>query len=125
MEQVTTVEKSRNGWRAETAVNLENRVLKVQTRANTGGGIATWASVHNVEGNGLLSHVLMKDYSTAVKVNLVARCTEKAIRSQHAEILLNLEKVKESVTLFYQAPAANAGNWKTVIAPLSESSVGV
>lgn len=120
----TTVEKTKSGWRADTTIDLsEKQVLKLQTRSNTNGGVATWASVHHVEENGMLAHVLMKDYSAAVRIDITVRCTEKVVRGQHEHVLMHLDAIKQSVKAFYGPQEPSNPTWQsylTAMQPVAE-----
>lgn len=122
----TMVEKSKTGWRAETVIDLpENKILKLHTRHSTNGGVATWASVHHVEGNGMLAHVLTKDFSTALREEPAARCTEKIVRNQHEVVLGFLDVIKQSIQAFYGPKAASSdAEWKSYLLPIKFGAVG-
>lgn len=122
----TNVDKAKTGWRAETSIDLNDKqVLKLNTRSNTRGGIATWASVHEVQDNGMLAHVLMQDFSTAVRIDTTVRCTEKAVRRQHDVVLSFLEQIKQSVQAFYGPKEPTSGaSWQSYLVPVQIGAVG-
>ena len=120
----TTVEKATSGWRAETSIDLSDKqVLKLQTRSNPSGGIATWGSVHSVEGNDRLVHTLTKDFSTALRIDTTVRCTEKVVRAQHEAVLIWLDAIKQSVKAFYgPEKASSEASWQSYLAPVNSAA---
>jgi hypothetical protein len=93
--------KGRDGWKAETHIELDNgRHLSITTRKGN-GGLRTGAQAYRIE-NGFMTFVLFGDYSATVATG-PARCTEKTVAELHRQALAKLDEVKAAVAAFYSA----------------------
>ena len=100
----TTVRKGRDGWAAESRVDLGNgRVLTVKTSKGAYGGLTTWASVSVRDGD-FLSHRLYQDFSKGIITSNPSRVTAKVVEAQHA--LINLDEVLAMVEQHYSKEIA-------------------
>mgnify|MGYP001022612851 CR=1 FL=1 len=101
----TTISKGRDGWDAETVIDLEtkNRVLIITTH-KVNGGVANRATV-NTKKDGFLSWDLFGDFSKRT-VFKGTRCTEKTVRALHQQALDAVEQIKAEAAAFYQVKDA-------------------
>ena len=94
--------KGRDGWKAETHIDLNNgRHLSITTRKGKGGGLRAGAQAYRIE-NGFMIYELFGDYFEKLATS-PSRCTEKAVAELHRQALLKLDEVRESVAKFYAA----------------------
>jgi hypothetical protein len=102
MTMDTRIEKDiRNGWKAKTYVKLaDGRVLEVATYKTYNGALLTVAIAHQVTEGGFLSYTLYKDYNKRLETT-TARCTEKAVKEQHARHLGAMDAIVSDVAAFY------------------------
>jgi hypothetical protein len=103
MEMTTRISKGRDGWEANTQMDMQeaNRVLIVTTRKMT-GGMVTRAMVNTDSGSGFLSWNLFGDFSTRTQYKGV-RCTEKTVRDLHQQALAAIEQTLAAARAHYQA----------------------
>jgi hypothetical protein len=99
----TTVKKGRDGFEAETNIEMApGRVLCIHTCKTSGGGVRTSATLFKVEQHGR-SYRIPGDYSKTILIDRDARCTEKTVRAQHCEAIGVFEcRVKGEVFDFYK-----------------------
>lgn len=108
----TTVRKDHYGhWRATTQVEFDpdaKRVLEVYTGKNSRGDLYTSASVHKLEGNAK-THMVFQDFHK-VMATVRVRCTEKAVRQQHEDVLSRLESVRQYARQHYRSELEGSDN---------------
>lgn len=101
----TTIRKDHYGhWRATTQVEYDpdkRQVLEIYTGKNSRGELYTAASVHKLEGNAKTHRVFQDFHKTMATVR--ARCTEKAVRQQHEDVLSRLTSIKLYAKHHYEA----------------------
>jgi len=115
----TTIEKRKDGWQAKTYIIIGpaedhfkrsgERRLCIDTSKALRGGLVTRASVSLHQGNSY-SHAFglgtgLGDYSKRVLVT-ATRCTEKAVREQHAQALGQTDALLAEARDFYAAQEA-------------------
>lgn len=92
-EETTTVNKGRDGFKAETYfVNEETKkaVLVSTWKKSYGGGLEThyqYGKADNDRGYSSFSYMMFQDKSGKLCSNPTARCTEKTIRELHTQSL--------------------------------------
>jgi hypothetical protein len=103
MEMTTRISKGRDGWEANTQLDMQeaNRVLIVTTRKMT-GGMVTRAMVNTDSGDGFLSWNLFGDYSSRT-VYKGARATEKTVTELHQIALDGVEQTLAAALAHYAA----------------------
>ncbi len=95
------ISKGRDGWKAETHIELEGgRWLDISTWKSN-GGIRSRAHCYRCEG-AFRIYALFQDYSATLATS-PARCTEKAVAELHRQALGKLDEVKAAVAAFYAA----------------------
>ena len=104
----TRIYRDRDGWRAETQIDLEDRrVLKLRTsKCSMGRGLQTVATVWSYSGNGLLSHAMdlgtgYGDFREIVVTTPASRITEKLVTEQHDRLLKQVDAIRVQVGAFY------------------------
>lgn len=104
----TRISKGRDGWQAETQIDLgiKDRVLIVSSH-KTAGGVVTTSTV-NTKKDGFLSWDLFGDFRRRTMFK-GARCTEKVIRELHQQALDALEQIKADAAAFYEKKDAKEG----------------
>ena len=104
----TTISKGRDGWQAETVIDLgiKDRVLIVSSHKATGGVVTT--STVNTKKDGFLSWDLFGDFRRRTMFK-GARCTEKTVRALHQQALDAVEQIKAEAAAFYQVKDAKEG----------------
>lgn len=101
----TTVLKSHHGWEADTHVELEDsHILRIHTMKHYGGELVTTATrMVRTTGDFLgLSYIPTEDFN-AVVIRERVRVTERAVRSQHAWALEQVNDLKARVKDHYAA----------------------
>lgn len=91
----TTVTRGRDGVEAKTVIDLgyDGRELHVTTCKRGCGGLSTMANVFTRTEGGSLTCVLFQDFHARLAEDRTARCTDKAIRTMHAQALDDIEAV--------------------------------
>lgn len=96
MTQITRMEKGRNGWKAETTVDLPFTIkdsldgdcpaqLRLSTYKHSNGGLVTYAGIQRITGGGAFRTTSIgRDYHVCCRRLPDARCTEKSISEEHA-----------------------------------------
>lgn len=119
----TLIQKSRNGWQAESIITLgeakdthgepAKRKLTIHTWKRSRGGIYTNASC-SIHGNGFTQHALFADYSKTVAELAGVKCTEKSVKTLHATVMAQqADAILAEARAFYEAKdAAKALNAK-------------
>jgi len=103
----TRLYKGRDGWKAETTIDLEAPyTLKIGTSKRSGGGISTIATRVKIErdestGYTGYSFVVYQDFSKTVQADRAARCTEKTVTTMHAAALAQLDQIKADCAAHY------------------------
>lgn len=93
--------KGRDGWKAETHIELDGgRWLDISTWKSN-GGIRSRVHCYRREGS-FRTYALFQDYNATLATS-TARCTEKAVAELHRQALAKLDEVKAAVTAFYAA----------------------
>lgn len=113
----TVIEKRKDGWHAKTLITLGpapaqehmahrgpgERVLSISTYKNS-RGLGSYASVaHHYDG--CVSFAIGGDYSKHL-IQTQERCTEKAIRAQHAQALALAQQILDEAHAYYAAKDA-------------------
>ncbi len=102
---ITSMQKGRDGWAAQTDIELEpmeqdaKRILRIQT-SKARCGISTSASVWKLDGRGTMSTELYGDFRKTIAV-ATNRCTEKAVRTLHETALASKTEVLAQVNAHY------------------------
>ena len=103
----TRIVRDREGWHASTEIELEaSRIVKITThRAHGTDKLVTRAIVSRMDG-GFLTHAVgygtaSGDFSRNVRVATVPRVTERLVRKQHAEALIQIEAIKQAIDAHY------------------------
>ena len=103
MELKTTISKGRDGWRAETSVDIDTPYsLDIRTYKSSRGLVTTATRMKNENGN--LSFMMFGDFSKAI-IQSKDRCTEKTVKAKHAAALADIEGIKAQCAAFYKAKA--------------------
>ena len=104
----TRIYKDRDGWNAETSIDLQNqRVLKLRTgKRSIGGGLQTTATVWTDTGDGGLRHAMglgtgLGDFSETIVITRPARITEKLVTEQHDRVIKQLGFIQAQIEQFY------------------------
>ncbi len=104
---VTSMQKGRDGWAAQTDIELQlkpmeqdaKRILRIQT-SKARCGISTSASVWKLDGRGMMSTVLYGDFRKTIAV-AASRCTEKSVRTLHDTALASKADLLAQVNAHY------------------------
>ena len=100
---ITAVSKTRDGWRAQTDVELGGgRLLRITTRKSSRGGVSTNGAVYAV-GVDSISTMLFADFSECFCTDASVRCTENTVAGQHYSVIADMHKITAVVAAFYQA----------------------
>ena len=130
MSYAITMSKDRDGWRAETRINLLDvrahaltyrpnekgeTVLTLTTSKRGRGGLSTFASVAFHAESGFTTHAMgmgtgLGDYGRTI-LQSGDRCTEKAVTRLHAEALARVPAVLEAVRAHYAAQKIERAAW--------------
>lgn len=109
----TRLHRDRDGWKAESEVELEhNRLLKLRTAKVTHNtGLRTTATVWSCS-NGTLRHAMAfggpeGDFSETVAFSKPARVTEAVVAAQHAAALKRLSEIMVAIERHYAAQVAH------------------
>lgn len=102
----TRVFKDRDGWKAETRLDLEgSRVLMIKTRRNLQHKLASTASVWHCDGGGVMRHAYGfgtgGDYDQPLIQVSVPRVTESVVQAQHKRAIADLPYIKSRVAEHY------------------------
>jgi hypothetical protein len=93
----------RGNWKAEDSITLpDNQILKVSTHKVSNGSLVTSAMVGRQEGM-FFSHMMWDDFNRSLIISRPAKCTSKAVETQHGAAMKDIEQVKKDVTAFYAA----------------------
>jgi len=108
----TRLYRDRDGWKAESEVELEhNRLLKLRTaKVTSNTGLRTTATVWNTSG-GTLRHAMafggpQGDFSETVAFSKPSRVTETVVGAQHSAALKRLSEIKSAIERHYAAQAS-------------------
>ena len=103
MKPKTHVYKNMRGhWTAETLLPFDgNKVLKLYTGKTSDGRITSTARVSITEAGGFIFRMFY-DYGKTLISN-PTRCTEKAVKEQHAQAMLMQETVLAEIAAHYAA----------------------
>jgi len=97
----TRTRKTPSGYMTETNILLSDSMqLSLTTMKRSSGNLTTTAVVTIREGQ-FFSHRMFHDYSKTLLSSRVARCTPKALETQHAQALQNLDVIKDTVNHHY------------------------
>ncbi len=105
---ITSMQKGRDGWNAQTDIELEplgpmeqdaKRILRIQT-SKARCGISTSASVWKLDGRGTMTTVLFGDFRKTIAVES-SRCTEKSVRTLHDTALASKTDLLAQVNAYY------------------------
>lgn len=99
----TYLRKGPYGWRATSSVDIAGgRTLEVTTRKRTNSNaLVTYVSAGRVDGS-FFTHLMYEDYCKCHAAT-IARCTEKAVASLHADVMANIDSIVADVVAFYAA----------------------
>lgn len=101
--EFTPSKNMRGHWSAESDFDLTDRfMLRIATLKVSSGSLVTQATCHTIE-HGMTTHRMFGDFSERMVVNTHAKCTEKNVRTQHAEVLAKLAEVRAKAMAFYKA----------------------
>lgn len=104
MELKTTMGKGRDGWKAETTIELDAPyILRISTYKSS-RGLVTNATRYKAE-RGMISFEMFGDFNQTVILS-GARCTEKSVATQHAAALADVEGIKAKCAAYYAGKAA-------------------
>ena len=97
----TRTRKTPHGYMTETNIPLSDSMqLSLTTMKRASGNLTTTAVVMIREGH-FFSHRMFHDYNKTLLTSRVARCTPKALETQHAQALQNLDVIKDTVNHHY------------------------
>jgi len=97
----TRTRKTPHGYITETNIPLSDSMqLSLTTMKRASGNLTTTAVVTIREGQ-FFSHRMFHDYNKTLLTSRVARCTPKALETQHAQALENLDVIRETVDHHY------------------------
>lgn len=105
---ITSMQKGRDGWAAQTDIELEpmgpmepdaKRILRIET-SKARAGISTYASVWKLDGRGSMSTILYGDFRKTVAV-ASNRCTEKSVKTLHETALASKADLLAQVNAYY------------------------
>lgn len=103
MELKTNLYKGREGWTAETSVELDAPYsLEIRTFKSNRGLVTTANRMKNE--NGGQSFIMFSDFTKTVSLTQ-DRCTEKTVKAQHAAALAKINSIKAECAAFYVAKA--------------------
>jgi len=101
----------RNGWQAETRIDMpeigERHFLQLHTMKRYDGRLVTIASVNKRTADGLgYTHAFPGDFLSK-RIAEKVRATEKAVATQHASALQQIEQIRaEALAHYGEAVAA-------------------
>lgn len=111
MPETTMNKGQRNGWKATTNYPMgetkdhfgrqADRLLHFSTYKDSRGGLTSNAMVC-LSRDGMISFAIGGDFSKSI-LRTSARCTEKSIREQHAQALMQAEAILAEAHAFYDA----------------------
>ena len=97
----TRTRKTHQGYMTETNIPLSDSMqLSLTTMKRSSGQLTTTAVVTIREGQ-FFTHRMFHDYSKTLLSSRVARCTTKALETQHAQVLQNLDVIRETIDHHY------------------------
>jgi len=97
----TRTRKTPHGYITETNIPLSDSMqLSLTTMKRSSGNVTTTAVVSIREGQ-FFSHRVFHDYNKTLLTSRVARCTPKALETQHAQALQALDAIKDTVNHHY------------------------
>lgn len=97
----TRTRKTHHGYMTETNIPLSDSMqLSLTTMKRSSGNLTTTAVVMIRDGQ-FFSHRMFHDYNKTLLTSRVARCTPKALETQHAQALQNLDVIRETVNHHY------------------------
>ena len=97
----TRTRKTPHGYMTETNIPLSDSMqLSLTTMKRSSGNLTTTAVVTIREGQ-FFTHRMFHDYSKTLLSSRVARCTTKALETQHAQALQNLDVIRDTIDHHY------------------------
>lgn len=100
----TTITKGREGWQAETRIELDTeRALQIRTSKGT-RGLQTSATVIKPTPTGF-TWSPFEDFSEALREGKGLRCTEKAVMEEHAKALVDVDLLIVRAAAHYKKEA--------------------
>ena len=105
MELKTTMGKGRDGWKAETTIELEAPYIMRISTYKSSRGLVTNATRYKSDGKGMISFEMFGDFNQTITLTN-ARCTEKTVAAQHAAALADVEGIKAKCAAYYAGKAA-------------------
>lgn len=86
----TTITKGRDGWAAETRIELDaERALQIRT-SKGGRGLQSSATVIKPTPTGF-TWSPFEDFKETLREGRGLRCTEKTVRDEHAQALIDVD----------------------------------
>jgi hypothetical protein len=98
---MTTLRKSvRSGWEAKDTIELGNsRLLVVTTHKGNRGQLVTYCQGCKDDGDFGVSFLLYGDFTE--RIATTDRCTEGTVARQHANVMEQIEAIKDRCAAFY------------------------
>ena len=97
----TRTRKTHHGYMTETNILLSDSMqLSLTTMKRSSGNMTTTAVVTIREGQ-FFSHRMFHDYNKTLLTSRVARCTPKALETQHAQALQSLDVIRDTIDHHY------------------------
>ena len=97
----TRTRKTPQGYMTETNIPLSDSMqLSLTTMKRSSGNLTTTAVVTIREGQ-FFTHRVFTDYSKTLLTSRVARCTPKALETQHAQALQSLDVIRDTIDHHY------------------------
>jgi hypothetical protein len=97
----TRTRKTHHGYMTETNIPLSDSMqLSLTTMKRASGNMTTTAVVTIREGQ-FFTHRVFTDYSKTLLTSRVARCTPKALETQHAQALQSLDVIRDTIDHHY------------------------
>jgi hypothetical protein len=97
----TRTRKTPQGYMTETNIPLSDSMqLSLTTMKRASGNLTTTAVVTIREGQ-FFSHRMFYDYNKTLLTSRVARCTPKALETQHAQALQSLDVIRDTIDHHY------------------------
>jgi hypothetical protein len=104
----------RGNWKADTRIEFDagiggdsdiggdsgkRQVLEIHTGKNHRGELYTSASVHKIDG-AFSTFVMFQDFHKVMVATRI-RCTEKAVKAQHDDVLSRIASIKQYAKQHY------------------------
>ena len=101
----TRIFKGRDGWEAETKIDLDDgRSAKITTCKRHNGKVETFVTV-GVSGSDCgfttFTHAIFSDFCKCFAAEKI-RCTDKIVTAQHQFVLESWETIKADIAAFYK-----------------------